>query len=457
MTQPRVGVVIVNYHGGDRTIACVRAVLESTWPRDLLRVVVVDNGDERGFATQLRAAAPEVELVRTPSNLGFAGGANTGIRALSDCDVVALVNNDATPEPGWLGPLVDATTTPRVGAATPKVVLDRTFLSVDITVEDRKVARGDPRPLGVQLSGVRVDGQDVLEDCYLRSGFWGWETDLVTVGGRFAWTADVASLLVPAEHAPALLELRLSNGLGDVAVELSTGAGATTVLAEVHPAWHAVPAGLAPRRVVNNAGTVLLPGGRTADRGFLELDDGRFDAPQEVFGFSAAAVVLSRPFLDDVGTLDDRFFLYYEDADLSWRGRLRGWTYAYVPQVEVRHEHSATVGRASALAEHLAARNRLLMLTRCAPRDLLVAALRRHLADLLAALGRDVLLRPLRAKRPAPEPAVRQARVLVGYLRLLPTALLARRSIRRRSQVADEEILAWVDAGGQADLRFGRS
>ena len=51
-----------------------------------------------------------------------------------------------------------------------------------------------------------------------------------------------------------------------------------------------------------------------------------------------------RAYLDDVGTFDERFFLYYEDTDLSWRGQLRGWRYVYEPSAVVRHRHAASSG-----------------------------------------------------------------------------------------------------------------
>ena len=48
---------------------------------------------------------------------------------------------------------------------------------------------------------------------------------------------------------------------------------------------------------------------------------------------------------EDVGLFDERFFLYYEDTDLSWRGRGRGWRYRYVPEARVRHIHAASTRR----------------------------------------------------------------------------------------------------------------
>ena len=86
-----------------------------------------------------------------------------------------------------------------------------------------------------------------------------------------------------------------------------------------------------PFDVINNAGSALYPGGYGGDRGFLERDAGQYDEPAEVFAWCGGAVLLSKAYLDDVGLFDERLFLYYEDTDLSWRGRLRGWRYVYEP------------------------------------------------------------------------------------------------------------------------------
>ena len=75
-----------------------------------------------------------------------------------------------------------------------------------------------------------------------------------------------------------------------------------------------------PVDVINNFGTELLPGGFGTDRCFRVIDDGSHDADTDVFSFSGGGVLFRRAFLDDVGLFDPRFFTYYEDLDLGWRG-----------------------------------------------------------------------------------------------------------------------------------------
>ena len=63
----------------------------------------------------------------------------------------------------------------------------------------------------------------------------------------------------------------------------------------------------------------------------------RLDEPQSVDWMSGACMVLRRRTLIEVGGFDERFFLYWEDADLCWRIRQHGWQVVYDPRVSVVH------------------------------------------------------------------------------------------------------------------------
>lgn len=102
----RVGVVIVNYNGGDAILRALACLHEQT--ARAARVVVVDNASSDGSVARIRTGHPWAEVIEAGANLGFAGGNNTGIRALADCEWVALLNPDAYPAPDWLATLLDA-------------------------------------------------------------------------------------------------------------------------------------------------------------------------------------------------------------------------------------------------------------------------------------------------------------------------------------------------------------
>ena len=87
-----------------------------------------------------------------------------------------------------------------------------------------------------------------------------------------------------------------------------------------------------------------------------------------------AGCCCGKRYLQEVGLFDERFFLYYEDTDIAWRGRSRGWRYRYVPEARFRHIHAASSGEGSALFQHYVERNRLLMLVKNAPSRLALGA-----------------------------------------------------------------------------------
>src|SRR4051794_36119742 len=153
MSVRTVGVVVVNHNGGDLTFDCLRSVVRTAWPAGQLRVVLVDNASGDGVAARVRRQLPVVQVVERDTNDGFGAACNVGIAHLADVDAVALVNNDASVEPGWLSPLARALDAdPRVGAACPKILLaDRHH---EITLHS-STARdvGDGRERGVLVSG----------------------------------------------------------------------------------------------------------------------------------------------------------------------------------------------------------------------------------------------------------------------------------------------------------------
>jgi len=66
---------------------------------------------------------------------------------------------------------------------------------------------------------------------------------------------------------------------------------------------------------------------------------------REVDWISGAAFLLRRAALDEIGLLDERFFLYAEEVDLFKRLRDAGWSIVFTPELEVVHEQGVSTGR----------------------------------------------------------------------------------------------------------------
>jgi GT2 family glycosyltransferase len=438
-------VVVVNHNGGELTVACLRSLQASGWPADALDVVMVDNSPADGVAARVQADLPRVRVLDAGGNRGFAGGCNLALADLDGVDYVALVNNDAQVDPGWLAPLVEALEAdPSVGAANPKILFADRFVDVELTSDTGVRGLGDRRPLGVRLSGARVDGQDARGRVQLVSGFWGLEHG-ADGEGAFEWTNGRAHLRVPAVSGDALPACELRLAADEVrTLVLRSADRRTEQRVDRRPRWYPVELGGEPFDVLNNVGSVLLADGHGADRGYLERDEGQFDSVEEVFAWCGAAVLLSRPYLESVGLFEDRFFLYYEDFDLSWRGRAQGWRYLYVPGSVVRHVHSASSVEGSRLFQHYDERNRLLTLTRNAPGTLALREAGRHLLITGSYARRDILV-PLVQRRPASTETVRRRLGAYGaYVRLLPEALAGRRRLAARGRVGQAELAGWM-------------
>lgn len=109
---PEVSVVVLTWNGRQYLDDCLAALAAQ---RDVsAETILVDNASADGTVDYVRERFPWVRLVALPDNRGFAGGNNAGVRQARG-RYVALLNNDAIPEPDWLRALLDEATR-RTGA-----------------------------------------------------------------------------------------------------------------------------------------------------------------------------------------------------------------------------------------------------------------------------------------------------------------------------------------------------
>lgn len=118
----RVWVVVLNWNGLNDTLECLQSLRRHDYRET--DVVVVDNGSKAAEADELERSGLASSVLRMQENVGFAAGANIGIRhALSHgAEYVWLLNNDTVVEPGCLSRLVQAAEhDPAIGLLSPVV------------------------------------------------------------------------------------------------------------------------------------------------------------------------------------------------------------------------------------------------------------------------------------------------------------------------------------------------
>lgn len=415
----RVRAVVVNFNGGDEVLRGLRALLTSELDAEL-EVVVVDNASTDGSAERIEAELPAVRVHRSPGgNVGYPG-INQVIRDLSGVDLVAVVNPDAVVAPDCLQQLADVLAKdPGLGAACPLILLDGDYREIEVELD------GPPRA-SLELLAVDGAGRWHLTGPKVRRR---WHRGV-------AWTVGNGSVLrtSAAQGRPVRLTVR-AQARGTVT--LRSGEAETQWRVGRKPSTLEIAAAGDASPVVQNAGSLIGPHGLGQNRGYHQT---RSFAAGEVPAWCGAAVLLTKAYLDDVGLFDERWFLYYEDLDLAWRGLLRGWRYAFVPDAVVRHAHSTTIGHGSALYDVQHERNRLLTVTKNASRDEVRAAWTGSAALVVNQLRADVVARVRDRRMPEPVMTLRRVTALVRAARLARDVRKDRDSVRAAATVADSDL-----------------
>ena len=83
------------------------------------------------------------------------------------------------------------------------------------------------------------------------------------------------------------------------------------------------------------------------DIGREELDHGQYAEGFEPFAFCGGATLLNYDIFTRFGGFDERFFMYFEDVDLSWRFRLLGFRVGFAPEARIAHFFSGSAGSKS--------------------------------------------------------------------------------------------------------------
>ena len=156
---PLVSVIVVVYNARSFLCALLAALARQTYPN--FEVILFDNASTDGSADIVPTDMPGIRLLRSPVNLGYAGGNNAAVLSARG-SYIAILNPDTEPEPEWLDALVstlDADAT--IGLATSRIVLDTDHETINTCGNEVHVAgfatcRGLGMPVETHAVGADV-------------------------------------------------------------------------------------------------------------------------------------------------------------------------------------------------------------------------------------------------------------------------------------------------------------
>ena len=215
----------------------------------------------------------------------------------------------------------------------------------------------------------------------------------------------------------------------------------TTAVLAAHPTcaavqgrlWRGLPgAGSPEQRRLDTTGHQAFVTRLFRNRGEGEYDRGQY-AAGEVFGVSGALATYRLAALDDVAVegevFDEELFAFFEDVDLDWRLRMRGWSARYEPMATAWHERGGAGVRRSALVERLNFTNRaLVVLKNDDGRALLRAA---------PQVGLTTTLKALELGLTVPSALARS----VSSARSVPSVLHKRRVVQQRALTSSRTVV----------------
>ena len=148
--EPLISIISVNYNQSELTCLMIDSLKKCSYKN--LEIIVVDNASPSDNPHLIKERYPDVRLIVSPSNLGFAGGNNLGVEAARG-KYILFLNNDTEVDPGFLEPMVSVLENdPTIGMASPKIIYYNTGNIIQyagavaintITGRGRKIGHGE--------------------------------------------------------------------------------------------------------------------------------------------------------------------------------------------------------------------------------------------------------------------------------------------------------------------------
>lgn len=345
---PFCSVIVLNYYGERVIEDTLESLLGLKYPSNRYEIIVVDNNSKDKSKEILQKYVQmhnNVRLFFLKKNLGFSRGNNVGIRQAKG-EYICLLNNDCFVEKNWLTELVlTAQKDKKIFAVNSKVLLypsyiyPRIRLNQDFVIKEAVLKSSNLLKFtGKQIALDAMWSDDPSDRVFtLEIPFDRYHDSFITCQINLLTSNFSKNKSIP------LKSKNLSDDIMKISYKKAKG---------MYTATLKINLGLLKEEdkydKIQNAGIVVFQEGSGRDNGaiiryhkqYYEFDRKQFDKEREVYAVCAAASLYRKDILDKIGYLDESFFMYYEDVEISERARLLGYKNYFSPHACVRHLHA---------------------------------------------------------------------------------------------------------------------
>jgi len=350
-----VSIIVVNYNGKNHLERFFDSILALDTKGPSFEVVFVDNkstDDSLAFVEERFRSSFQnnLKVIKAPKNLGFAAGNNLGVKHSAGKYIVFL-NNDTILHSLWLKQLYDTIINSGAGIVNSKLVFSYDFLKLQIVTRDRMVLDNK----------VSLNGDSYLIDNKFCKNVV-YENDKILCFGN-------SYFYVPITHPGQKFCLDLNFIELNESEDKVRSGGKEFISSSSNSSNGHIKLDFTADEVVKNQVTLIQNAGSDVnadysgyDIGFCEEDIGQYEESREINSACGASMILKKDDFLQVGGFDQRFFMYYEDTDLSFRIRSLGKKLIYCPSSIVRHVHAASSKEWSPFFLYHVTKNRLIFI-----------------------------------------------------------------------------------------------
>lgn len=366
---PTVSILIVNFNGAHLLGDCLHSLENIDYQKDKLEIIVLDNDSKDNSVHFIKNNFPNIKIIESKLNLGFANGNNEAYKHSSG-EYIVLLNTDTRVDKNWLKALVKCAELKNVGIVSSKLLLDTTFL--ELTIDSKIVSKSsldnsiDFSPVGLIIEDIVCTNKKLNSLVWYESGFYEKKSSTISIH----WCNDVGTVLLPIQNTVESYKLAIHGypTTNDLATPITIKVANKVIFNDTIFSNQVKQIEFSIKKnefendliyLVQNAGNIVLSDGYSKDRGslikkvnkdfleFYERDSEHFQKRKSILAACGAACLIKRELINHVGFLDGTYFMYYEDTDLSLRAWRNGWDIYYEPEAIVYHKHKASTNAQS--------------------------------------------------------------------------------------------------------------